>query len=104
MVTGSATVMTRSLTHEVEAGVGVHEGADEWVTAPLDLPVKRDVLIGTSWGGGQAGSAQTPMVSAAVYPVATEPDIDAIWWMPPSSPKTMSEVSDVCCRLLTLCS
>ena len=48
--------------------------------------------------------AETPMVSAAVYPWATEPDIDAIWWMPPSSPKTMSEVSDVCCRLLTLCS
>ena len=31
-------------------------------------------------------------MSAAVYPPATEPDMLAIWWMPPSS-RNISQVS-----------
>jgi hypothetical protein len=32
---------------------------------------------------------QTPTVSAAMYPLAALPLMDAIWWIPASSPKTL---------------
>jgi hypothetical protein len=44
------------------------------------------------------------MVSAALKPLVTEPDIEAIWWMPPSSPNTMSWANEVRARLVRLCS
>ena len=37
-------------------------------------------------------------------PLVTEPDIDAIWWMPPSSPNTMSERQRRLLQVATLCS
>lgn len=39
-----------------------------------------------------------------MYPASTDPDIVASWWMPPSSPNTTSEPSEIGARLLTLCS
>ena len=50
------------------------------------------------------GTGQTPMVRLATKPLPASPVTVASWWMPPSSPKTLSEVSDVCDMLRTLCS
>ena len=46
--------------------------------------------------------AQPPIVSAATNPAETDPDMEAIWWMPPSSPKTVSEVGEVLLRFAEL--
>jgi hypothetical protein len=64
------------------------------------------VLCSTSPTGDAttARLAHTPIVSAAVKPADTEPDIVASWWIPPSSPNTLSLARLTCETLRTLCS
>ena len=47
-------------------------------------------------------AAQIAIVRLATYPVPVSPVMVASWWMPPSSPKTMSRVRDVRARLSAL--